>query len=218
MLKALFFPGDVPFDTLFIPAIIHELYYDAIYTDVINVLDKERKDPVIVDLGANIGLTVNYFREHAKKVYAVEPCSENFEALKQNKEFNHWDNVEIFKSAISVQDGEGEMRIYHKNHTSNSLVFRDKDDKEFETVKIQKLMTFLNENQITHVDFMKMDIEGSEKPVLMSPDFAEASKMIDNIMVEFHFPDYPEQINKLIELGYKAKRYQCAATVIDFNK
>src|SRR3990167_4735775 len=106
MLKALFYPGDVPFDSLFIPAIFHEIHYDAIYLDVVTVLDKEKKDPVIVDVGANIGITVQYFREHAKKVYAIEPSTEHFEALSKNKEFNHWDNVELFKYAIADRDGE----------------------------------------------------------------------------------------------------------------
>jgi FkbM family methyltransferase len=218
MLKAFFFPGEVPFDKLFIPSIFYEIYYDSIYVDIMNVLDKERKDPIIVDLGANIGLTVNYFREHAKKVYAVEPTNENYEALKATKEFNHWDDVELFKLAISSQDGEGEMRIYSKNHTSNSLVFRDPIDREFETVKTQKLMTFLTENNIKHVDFMKMDIEGSEKALLISPDFEEASKMIDNVIVEFHDSSFPEQINHMIELGYGARRYPCSAVVVDFAK
>lgn len=218
MLNALFYPGNVPFDKLFIPAIYHEIYYDSVYLDVINVLDKEKKDPIIVDLGANIGITVQYFRDHAKKVYAVEPTTENYEALKQNKKFNHWDNVELFKLAISSQDGEGEMRIYSKNHTSNSLVFRDPIDREFETVKTQKLMTFLNENKIKHVDFMKMDIEGSERALLMSPDFEEASKIIDNVFVEFHDSSFPIQVNHMIDLGYKARRYPCGAVVVDFAK
>jgi len=217
-LKALFYPGDVPFDTLFIPAIYHEIYYDSVYLDMMNVLDKETKNPVIVDVGANIGITVQYFREHAKKVYAIEPATENFEALKKNKEFNKWDDVELFKVAISHNVGEGELRLYSKNHTANSLVLRDEIDKDFETVKTTTLNTFLTENKIEHVDFMKFDIEGSEKLVMMTDDFAEASKKIDNIMVEFHFSDFPEQINRMIELGYKARRYPCSAIVILFSK
>ena len=218
MLKALYYPGDVNFDTLFIPAIYHEIYYDSIYLDVLNVIDKEKKDAVILDVGANIGITVQHFREHAKKVYAIEPAYENFEALSKNKEFNGWDNVEIFKLAIADEDGEGSLRIYSKNHTANSLVLRDQIDKEFETVPTKKLTTFLQENGIKHVDFMKLDIEGSERTLLMSEDFAEASKIIDNLMVEFHFSDFPEQVNKLIELGYQARRYPCSAIVVDFNK
>jgi FkbM family methyltransferase len=218
MLRAIFYPGDVPFDTLFIPSIFYEIYYDSIYLDVLNVLDKEKKNPVIVDVGANIGLTVNHFLDHAAKIYAIEPASENFEALKQTKEFNHWDKVEIFKTAIWVDDRGAELRIYSKNHTSNSIVFRDEIDRDFEKVPTITINNFLKDNKIKHVDFMKFDVEGAEKKILMSKDFDEASKIIDNIMVEFHFPDFPEQVNHLISLGYKARRYPCSATVIDFSR
>jgi len=218
MLKAIFYPGDVPFDTLFIPSIFYEIYYDSVYLDVLNVLDKEKKNPVIVDVGANIGLTVNHFLDHAAKIYAIEPATENFEALKKNKEFNHWDKVELFNTAIWVDDRGAEMRIYSKNHTSNSIVFRGEIDRDFERVPTITLNNFLKDNNIKHVDFMKFDVEGAEKEVLMSADFDEASKIIDNIMVEFHFPDFPEQVNHLIKLGYKARRYPCAATIIDFAK
>jgi FkbM family methyltransferase len=218
MLNALFYPGNVPFDSLFIPAIYHEIYYDSVYLDIMNVLDKEKKDPVIIDIGANIGITVQHFKEHAKKVYALEPASENFEALQKNKEFNHWDNVELFKVAVSHKKGQEEMRIYSKNHTSNSLVLRDTIDKDFETVETTTLNSFLIDNKIEHVDFVKLDIEGSEKIVMMTEDFAEATKKIDNFMVEFHFNDFPEQINRMIELGYKARRYPCGAVVVGFSK
>jgi len=218
MLKGLFYPGNVPFEKLFIPSIFYEIYYDAVYTDIMNVLDKEKKDPIIVDVGANIGLTVNYFRDHAKKIYALEPASENFEALAKAKEFNHWDDVEIFKLALWPKEGEAEMRIYAKNHTSNSLVFRDPDDRDFEMVKTTTILKFLDDNKIKHVDFMKLDVEGAEEVILPSPDFIEASKRIDNIIIEFHNSNFPEHINHMIRLGYKARRYPCAAVVVDFAK
>lgn len=215
MLKALFYPGDVPFDTLFIPAIYHEIYYDSIYLDVMNVLDKEKKDPVIVDIGANIGITVQHFRDHAKKVYAVEPTSEHFEALSKNKEFNKWDNVELFNCAIADKDGEMEIGLNKGNRTSHSLMFKTG---EGEKVKTKKLTTLFKEAGIKQVDFMKFDVEGAEDLILPSDDFKEASKIIDNILIEFHFPNFPEHVNHLIELGYKARRYPCSAVVIDFNK
>jgi len=219
MLGALFYPGGVPFDSLFIPAIYQEIYYDGIYMDIVNVLDKEKKDPIIVDIGANIGIVTQYLRDHAKKVYAIEPATEHFEALQKNKEFNHWDNVEIFKLAISDKDGEARLKFYEPNRTSHSLVYYiNIDDKFSEMVKTQKLTTFFKENNITHVDFCKMDIEGAEEMVLSSPDFEEASRMIDCIEVEFHFPTFPELINRMIKLGYQARRYPCSAIVVAFNK
>lgn len=215
MLKALYYPGNVPFDKLFIPAIYHEIYYDGIYLDVMNVLDKEKEDPVIVDIGANIGITAQYFREHAKKVYAVEPSTEHFEALKKNKEFNKWDDVEIYKYAISDKDGEASLKLNEQNRTSHSLMFKGGDK---EKVKTKKLTTFFKEAKIKHVDFMKFDVEGAEDLILPSKDFEEASKIIDNILIEFHFQDFTKHVNHLIELGYQARRYPCSAIVIDFNK
>jgi FkbM family methyltransferase len=183
-----------------------------------NVLDKEKKDPVIVDVGSNIGITVQHFREHAAKVYAIEPSSEHFEALKKNKEFNNWDNVEIFNCAIADKDGEMELRLFGSNRTSHSLVFKKQDGEETEMVPTKKLTTFFKENNITHVDFMKFDVEGAEELILPSDDFAEASKIIDNIEIEFHYQDFTKHVNHLIELGYQARRYSCSAVVVDFNK
>lgn len=217
-LKALFYPGDVPFDSLFIPAIYHEIYYDGIYMDVLNVLDKEKKDPVIVDVGANIGVVTQYLREHAKKVYSIEPAKEHFEALSKNKEFNKWDNVEIFNCAISDKDGEAELRLFSSNRTSHSLMFKKQPGEKSETVPTKTFMTFFKENKIDHVDFMKFDVEGAEELILPSKDFAEASKIISNIEIEFHFQDFPKHVNHLIELGYQARRYPCSAVVVDFNK
>ena len=217
MLKALYYPGEVPFDQLYIPAIYHEIYYDGIYHDVLNVLDKEKKDPVIVDIGANIGITAQYFREHAKRVLAVEPSREHFEALKKNKEFNKWDNVDVVKCAIADKDGEMDLKYCEGNRTSHSLIL-DHPGETKETVPTKKLMTLFKENDIKHVDFMKFDVEGAEDLILPSDDFEEASKIIDNILIEFHFPTFPEHVNRLIKLGYQARRYPCSAIVIDFNK
>lgn len=217
-MKALYYPDSVPFDNLYIPAIYHEIYYDGIYMDIMNVLDKTKKDPVIVDVGANIGITVQHFKEHAKKVYAIEPAKDNFEALKANVEKNGWDNVEVFNMAISNEDGEADLRIFSPNTTSNSIVFKAQPGEKVEKVPTKKFMTFFKENNITHVDFMKFDVEGAENLILPSEDFAEASKMIDCIEVEFHFDDYPVLVNHLIKLGYTARRYDCSAIVICFSK
>jgi FkbM family methyltransferase len=220
MLKALYYPGDVPFDSLFIPAIYHEIYYDGVYMDVLNDIDHNKKDPIIVDVGSNIGITVQYFRDHAKKVYAIEPASENFEALKANKENNGWDNVEIFNFAISNEDGETTLRRNKNNLTMNSIAvdYNERVSGKEEIVKTKTFATFFKENNITHVDFMKFDVEGAEELILPTKDFEEASKIIDNIEIEFHFPDFTKHVNHLIELGYTARRYNCNAVVVDFNK
>src|SRR3989344_7898964 len=102
-LKALFYP-DVKFETLYIPHIYREIYLEKIYADVFK--NKQPKSMTIVDVGANIGIVTHYMQPYSRKLYAIEPSSEHFEALAANKEFNGWNNVEIFHLALADYDGE----------------------------------------------------------------------------------------------------------------
>ena len=222
-LSALYYPKGteekpIAFESLFIPAIYHEIYYDAVYLDIVNQLKntKKKEDVTIVDLGANCGIVTQYLREFGN-VYSVEPSSEHFEALKENKRFNKWDNVKLYNYAIADKDGE--MTIHHNvdNLTCNSLVLKFAHETESK-VKTKKLTSFFREAGIKHVDFMKFDVEGAEDIILPSADFKKASKMIDCIEIEFHFPDFPKHINRLIKMGYTARRYNCSAVVVAFHR
>ena len=210
-LKALFYP-DVPFDSLFIPYIFKEIYLDGIYVDIFN----QKEDMVVVDVGANVGIVTHYMRRYAKKLYAIEPSSEHFEALKKNKEFNKWDNVEIFKMAIADKDGEMTLNLNEQNRTCHSLTLDYKQ--KGEKVKTMAMDTFFKENKIEKVDFMKFDVEGAEDLILRSEGFKKVADKISAIEVEFHLPTWQELVKYMMEMGYKARRYECSAIVILFTK
>ena len=217
-LGGLFYPvkngdRDISFESLFIPYIYREIYMEGIYIDVLN----GKKDMTIVDVGSNIGVTVQHFRDHAKKVYAIEPSSEHFEALKKNKEFNGWDNVEVFNMAIDDHDGEEEINKNPKNRTCNSLAMKF-DGGESEKVKVMAMDTFFEENKIDHVDFMKFDVEGAEDIILRSEGFKKVAPKIDSIEVEFHFKTWPQLVEYMMSLGYQARRYDSSAIVVLFFK
>ena len=211
MLKALFYP-DVPFDTLFIPYIYKEIYFDGVYIDVLN----GRKDMVIMDVGANIGVTVQHFKDHAKKVYAIEPSPEHFEALKKNVEFNKWDNVELFNLALADKDGEMTLNQNDKNRTCNSIVL----DYGGTGVKVKTMAfdTFFEKNKIEKVDFCKFDVEGAEDLILRSEGFKKVCEKIKAIEIEFHFSTWPLLAQYLESLGYTARRYNTDAIIILFSR
>ena len=216
-LNALFYPKGtkakpISFDSLFIPYIYKEIYFEGVYIDIMN----QKKDLVILDVGSNIGCTVQYFREHAKKVYAIEPASEHFEALSKNKEFNKWDNVEVFKLPIAGEDGEMTLNKFDANLTCNSLVNDYKNGGE--VVKTQTFNTFFKENKIEHIDFCKFDVEGAEEQILCAPGFADIAPKIKSIMVEFHYPSFPKIVDHMIDLGYTAKRYPSSAVIFLFER
>jgi FkbM family methyltransferase len=240
MLGALYYPKGtpekpIPFESLYIPYIYKEIYFDSVYVDIVN----GKTDMTIIDVGSNIGVTVQYLRQYAKKLYAIEPSPEHFEALAKNKEFNEWDNVELFNCAVADKDGEMELTMNDFNRTMNSLNIGTKiNDSRHETmtgvegltgfinakgyndrvmVKTIAMDTFFEQNKIEKCDFMKLDIEGAEDMVLRSTGFIKIAPLIDSIEVEFHYPTWQELVKYMIGLGYSARRYDCSAIVILFT-
>lgn len=235
-LKALFYP-DVKFETLFIPHIYREIYLEKIYADVFK--NKQPGSMTIVDAGANIGIVTHYMQPYALKLYAIEPSSEHFEALAANKEFNNWDNVEIFKVALADKDGEMNLAQNTQNRTMHSLMVSNRHDRgtgklilydgisdkpmisvrgyDIKTkVSTKSIDHFFEENNITHVDFMKFDTEGAEDLILRSEGFKKIAHMIDAIEVEFHFKTWMNLVEYLAQFGFKTKRLASSAKVVLF--
>jgi len=210
MLKALFYPGDVPFESLYIPYIYKEIYFEGIYIDIVN----QRKDMVILDIGANIGVVTHYLREHAKNLYAVEPSPEHFEALKKNKEFNTWDNVEVFNIALADKDGEMMLNTNTSNRTCHSLMLNYGQGGV--KVKTMAFDTFMKKNKIKKVDFVKFDVEGAEDLILRSEGFRKIAPQIKSIMVEMHYPTWPQLVEYMVSLGFEARRHQSSAVIVLF--
>jgi len=207
-----------------------------VYIEVLN----QKKDMVIVDVGANIGITVQHFRPYAKHIYAIEPSPENFAALKQNKEFNNWDNVSVHNVALADKNGESEFSQNSANRTMNSLVVGESTDENTHNlhtrvegmggfikakgyqdkvmVKTQSIDSFFEENKIEHVDFMKFDPEGSEDMILRSKGFKKVVDKIDTIEIEFNFPNWKDLVDYMINLGFKARQYESSAKIVLFFK
>lgn len=210
-LKALFYP-DVPFESLFIPYIYREIYFEGVYVDSFNM----KSDMVVLDIGANIGVVTQYMRDYAKKVIAVEPSTEHYEALAKNVEFNKWDNVVPVKAAIADKDGEMFLNVNNVNRTCHSLTLNYNQGGE--KVKTICFETLFKDHDIDTVDFCKFDVEGAEELILMGESFAKVADKVQQIMVEFHFPDFPKIVEHMMKLGFKARRYDSSAIIILFYR
>lgn len=217
-LGAIFYPTEdingktIPFDTLYLPYIWREIYFEGLYVDIVN----QRKDMVILDVGSQIGLTVKYFREHATRVVAVEPSGENFKALKANKDHNKWDNVDLFNVALADKDGDMMLNTLEQNRTCHSLI--NDYHQGGEKVKTWTFETLFKKAKLKHVDFMKADVEGAEDMIFRSEAFKKVMPMIDAMELEFHYPTWPKLVEYICSLGYKARRYESSAVVVLFHK
>ena len=142
------------------------------------------KNSVYVDIGANIGLTALYFKDYAKEYYAIEPSKECFEALQKNTQGI---NIKTFNCAIYNENKEYYLYQVAEDSVGQTLI--PGDNAIFGRIPVQgkRLDTFFEENNIEHVDVMKIDVESSEYFILPDPSFEKVASKIDLIIGEGHF-------------------------------
>jgi FkbM family methyltransferase len=129
-------------------------YYEPEETALIKQLLKPTD--TVLDIGAHIGYFTLLMAKQCKWVDAFEPEESNFRLLFRNLSINKTSNVMPHKAAITDEDGytnlylcginSGMHRVYHSNECNDVL--------RIATTKIDGI--------VSKVDFIKMDIEGSE--------------------------------------------------------
>lgn len=145
---------------------------------------KGRKKGVYVDIGANIGLTAHYFAPYATKYYAIEPSKECFEALEKNTQ-----ELPIERFNLAILPSDRQYNLFQTAKDSVGQTFFAKDESIFgqESVHGIPIDQFFKENDITHVDVMKVDIENAEYVLFPDDSFARVADRIDLIIGESHY-------------------------------
>ncbi len=161
---------------------------------------------IVLDLGANIGAYSLYAARTAKHVYAFEPESSNYTQLLKNCELNRALPIHAFKKAVGGENRSGMLSLAVVNKGASSLVHSRSD--KVETAEVLSLDHALSLCGLTHVDFLKIDIEGSEYEL-----FEKASihtlRRIDAIVMEMHRVSgkrFRDIVTKLRDAGFKTKR------------
>lgn len=158
-----------------------------------------REPTVIVDAGANIGLTSIFFanRYPGAKVIAIEPEASNFRMLIKNCE--RYSTIVPIEAALWSSD----TRVDLQDPGTGSWGFRTEDRQQVQDtgapaqdtgavarpgddagVRALTIPTLMREVGIDHIDILKVDIEGAEKEI-----FDHCDAWIDRIgvlAVELH--------------------------------
>ncbi|MCV0411906.1 FkbM family methyltransferase [Nitrosarchaeum sp.] len=140
-------------------------YHEKTETKVVKKLVNE--GDITIDVGANIGyytLLLAKIVGSSGKVIAFEAEPRNFEILKKNVEENHFENVIVEKKAVSEKSGVVKFFIGEDSSTENQLFKPDVKHSEIEVESIS-IDEYLQDKDIK-VDFIKMDIQGSEPLVI----------------------------------------------------
>lgn len=146
--------------------------------------------PVILDVGANIGETALFiYRKLISNkpiIYAFEPNPHNYPYLVKNIKFNKAKTVKPYQIALAGKTGKASLNFEGTNFDGGFIDgVRTNSGMDSEKVDTISLIDFCNNNNITNIDLLKMDIEGSEYDVFESSmDFIK--KHVKSIFVELH--------------------------------
>ena len=169
-----------------------------------------KRGDIIFDVGANIGLTSLFAAKRtgkAGKVYAFEPLPSTFKILKQNLQLNKIKNVEPIDLALTKEAKRG--FIYENLHINRGAAsLYSKGNQDGIEIKEDTLDSFTAKFEIKNINFIKIDIEGSELPMLMGgiKFFENNQKPI--ICIEFsrdvNSPYHPDELYYFLKrtLGY----------------
>jgi len=121
--------------------------------------------PFFIDIGANLGaFTLLALFKSDLKVLAFEPFNKVADILEELIEFNKLkDSVEIQRTALSNYIGEAKLKCCY-NHSGMSTLGPSFNLLPYieEEVQVTTLDEFCKTSSITKIDFIKIDIEGSE--------------------------------------------------------
>jgi len=165
---------------------------DELFKEEIYKFRCDKKAPVIIDGGANIGLASIYFKQQYPNakiiVFEADPYIAGF--FKKNVlEAFQFDDVQLVEKALWK-----EITTLHF-HSEKADAGRIGDSKDGMEVHTDLLSNYLK----SEVDFLKLDIEGAEVEVLQ--ECASGLLMVQNIFVEYHsFENREQQLAEILNI------------------
>ncbi len=129
-----------------------------------DVYSRIKEGNIVLDAGASIGeQTLLYAKSVGQKgrVIAIEASPERAAILRRNLAINHLDNVTVIVGALWNKIGEIELEFYAEDGLKVAEESRNKT-----RVKTYTLDQIAQEFSLKAINFLKMDIEGSEYEVL----------------------------------------------------
>lgn len=138
---------------------------EAMLRDDYRLLSMDLTGATVVDLGANIGaVSVRAAALGASRIFAYEPEPNNFTLLTQNIAANRFQSaIRAFDVACTDHENGVTLHLNSDNVAGHSLYG---GEGEGITVRSTTLARIFETNDIATCDLLKIDVEGSEFPIL----------------------------------------------------
>lgn len=184
--------------------VFKEIFMQDFY-HIQKLLDLLPSNATIIDIGANAGFFPVLLLSKRKDltVYAYEPLPSNIQwierLIRNNPHIKN--NLKLFQLAVGAE-AAGTLELFLENteaETSIASIHRSFNAVNTSSIRIPStnLSSIIEQNKLEHVDFLKLDCEGSEYDILYnSPD--EVLKKISCMGIETH--ELPGEKNNHIAL------------------
>jgi FkbM family methyltransferase len=175
----------------FVPEANGELFF---LNEVLPNLLDQKTDKLFFDIGANVGNYALSLKKHfpGAAVYSFEPVKETFDTLVKNTANT---GIKLFNIGFGNIMGSG--HLFNTVGSDNSEIasiyqdaFNEIHNNQAATItipfEIDTLDNFCRINNISAIDFLKIDVEGHEYPVLDGARDTIARNNIKVIQFEFN--------------------------------
>ncbi|SFB80940.1 FkbM family methyltransferase [Kaistella jeonii] len=183
-----------PFHYSSATALLHSL--DELFLDEIYKFKSESESPYIIDCGANMGLSVLYFKHlyPNAEIDAFEPDKNICEILQKNVDTIFGDqSIRVHDKAIWTK--ETILEFFSDGGLSGSMVADFANTKVSNKIQTVDLKKYLNRT----VDFLKIDIEGAENEVIF--DLKSHLGTVKNLFLEYHgIKDTKQNLGDILNL------------------
>lgn len=173
----------------------------------------------VFDVGANIGLFTLAVKMKVPEatVYAFEAISDTCQTLEKNIEFHGCSNVHAYNVAIGSLDGTEKSFTYYPHMAGNSttdanlknevkpvmdqLFGKEWSNYLYESEKriarVRTLSAVIQEEGVTRIDYLKIDVEGDEVSVLEGIKESDWP-IIKQVVVETHNEQLRKQVGEYL--------------------
>lgn len=178
----------------FVDAASFLFMYKEIFEQEIYRFNAQTQTPLIIDCGANIGLSVLYFKRlyPGSHVLAFEPDVEAFNLLKRNVHTHGLSDIELFNKA--VWSSEAVLEFMAEGADAGRVVNHQSGMKKYEVMGV-----CLRDYLKRRIDFLKLDVEGSETEIIVSCQ--DLLSNVVNLFVEYHsFVNGPQTLHIIMKI------------------
>jgi FkbM family methyltransferase len=211
--------------------------FDSIHQFLINTMAGNNQNIIIFDVGTNDGGSILRFKKIFEKsqIHCFEPTERLLNNIKDS--FN-LDNIKLNNIALGSQISERNFFFYNSHRVSSFYPMEDSSkykiqrtikrlDNKKEVVKKIKVITldhYCSNNNINHINLLKIDTQGSEAEVLQGAVELLKKEAIDVIELEYILGIAHKDSNSLndiesvlSEFGYRLIAIESSGNILSFS-